>query len=64
MAIFERVTIERLRKASPRDAFWEVKASIYRMGNSTSEDFLNAFEELVDAGVLTWEQIEEFERRA
>jgi len=62
MAIFERDAIERLRRITPREAFWEVKASIYRTGAASSEDFLDAFGELVDAGVLSWEQIEEFER--
>lgn len=62
MAIFDPDTIERFKLADPRTAFWEVKSTIYRMGAATSEDFLNAFDELVDAGVLSWEQIEEFER--
>jgi len=63
VAIFDLETMERFRKADPREAFWEVKSSIYRTGGATSEDFLNAFEELVDAGILSWEQIEEFERK-
>jgi hypothetical protein len=62
VAIFDPETLERFRRSDPREAFWEVKASIYRMGGASSEDFLSAFDELVDAGVLSWEQIEEFER--
>ncbi len=62
MAIFDAETIDRFRKAEPREAFWEVKSSIYRTASASSEDFLNAFEELVDAGIFSWEQIEEFER--
>src|SRR5262245_59748487 len=62
VAIFDPDTIERFRSTDPRQAFLEVKSSIYRMGGVSSEDFLNAFDELVDAGVLSWEQIEEFER--
>jgi len=62
MAIFDPETVSRLRRAHPREAFWEVKQAIYKTGGASSEDFLNAFEELVDAGVLSWDQIEEFER--
>lgn len=62
MAIFEPETLERLRGANPRDAWWEVKSSVYRTGGATSEDFLDAYEELVEAGILSWEQIEEYER--
>jgi hypothetical protein len=63
MAIFDPETLARFRRTDPRETFWEVKSSIYRTGGASSEDFLNAFDELVDAGVLSWEQIEEFERR-
>jgi hypothetical protein len=38
-----------------------VKSSVYRTGGATSEDFLDAYEELVEAGILSWEQIEEYE---
>ncbi len=62
MAIFDPDTLERFRGASPRDVFWEAKAAIYRTGAASSEDFLDAFEEIVDAGILSWEQVEEFER--
>jgi hypothetical protein len=55
-------SVERLRIMSPRDAYWEVKSSIYRSGVSASEDFQAAFEQLVAAGVLSWDQIEDFER--
>lgn len=62
MTIFDEETVNRLRRAQPREAYLEVKEAVYKTGSVASEDFLNAFEELVDAGVLSWEQIEEFER--
>lgn len=62
MVLFDQKTLERFRQLTPRDAFWEVKTSIYRSGAASSEDFHDAFDELVDAGVLSWEQIEEFEK--
>lgn len=62
MAIFDEETVNRLRRAHPREVYSEVKEAIYKTGGASSEDFLSAFEELVDAGVLSWDQIEEFER--
>ena len=62
MATLDPESVERLRGMSPRDAYLEVKTSIYRSGVSASEDFQAAFEQLVVAGVLSWDQIEEFER--
>jgi len=61
MPLFDSETVQRLRTQNPREAYHEVKTAIYRAGESSSEAFLDAFEELVDAGVLTWDQIERFE---
>jgi hypothetical protein len=62
LAIFDAETVEKLRRGDPRSAYQAAKSSIYQLGGAGSEDFLEAFEQLVDAGVLTWEQIEEYER--
>ena len=51
--------IEALRKLSARDAFERVKDGLYRRGDAGSHEFLDAFEELVEAGVFTPEQLEE-----
>ena len=58
--LFDSETIERLRTLTPREAYDSVKGALYRQGPTASEDFLDAYEELVHAGILTWEQIEEF----
>ncbi|HXI02274.1 MAG TPA: hypothetical protein VNI57_03775 [Candidatus Saccharimonadales bacterium] len=62
MAVLDAESVERLRTKSPKDAYRQVKDSIYKAGAISSEDFLDAFEQLVDAGILSWDQIEEFER--
>jgi hypothetical protein len=58
--LFDFETIERLRALTPRAAYDAVKSALYRHGPTTSEDFLEAYEELVEEGILTWEQVEEF----
>ena len=60
MALLDPETVERLRYAAPEDAYREIKDAVYRSGGS-SEEFLEAFTELVEAGVISWEQIEEIE---
>ena len=61
MPIFDAETLERLSRETPRTAYDEVKTALYRSGPVSSDDFQSAFEELVDSGLLTWQQIEEFE---
>jgi hypothetical protein len=60
VAILDPETVERLRALTPRQAFEQAKSAVYRSGAVGSDDFLDVFEQLVDTGVLTWEQIEEF----
>lgn len=60
--LFDFETIERLRAMSPRDAYDEVKVALYRQGPTQSEDLREAYEELVEEGIFTWEQIEEWGR--
>ena len=55
-------TLERLRELSPREAFRNVTDTIYRAGGVSSDDFLDVYEQLVDAGILSWEEIEQLER--
>jgi hypothetical protein len=47
---------------TPREAYLDLKTAVYRGGAVSSEDFQTAFEQLVDAGILSWDQIEAFER--
>lgn len=59
---FDRETIERYRSLPADEAFEQVRSAVYRTGSVGSEDFLEAYEQLVREGVLTWEQIESFDR--
>ncbi|HEU4402243.1 MAG TPA: hypothetical protein VFT43_09070 [Candidatus Polarisedimenticolia bacterium] len=55
-------TIEELRLLEPRKAYDTVRRAVLQSPFGTSsEDLLAAMEQMVDAGILTWEQIEEFE---
>jgi hypothetical protein len=62
MIRFDAETIARLRALGPRKAYEQVRSAIHQTpGGASSEDFQQAYETLVDQGVLSWEQIEEFE---
>ncbi len=59
-AEFDRETIERFRAMPAREAYEEAKRAVYRSGPVSSDDFIDIFSQLVDEGVLTWDQVEEF----
>ncbi len=59
-AILAPETLERLRTLPPRQALAEAKHAVYRSGAVSSEDFLDVYEQLVDEGVVSWEQVAEF----
>ena len=61
MATFDPETLDRWRGMEPRAIYSEVVEALHRTGASTSEDFMDAFEEVVNQGLLTWEGIEVFE---
>jgi hypothetical protein len=62
MIDFDLETIEKLRAMGPRKAYDQIRQTVHRIpGGASSEDFQQAFEAMVDHGVLSWEQIEEFE---
>jgi len=61
-AELDRDTIERYRSLSARDAFEQAKSAGYRAGAVSSDDFLDLFGQLVDEGILTWDQVEDFNR--
>lgn len=54
-------TMERLRAMEPRAAYDTAREALLRLGSAGSEDFLDLWQQLVDEGVLTWDQVEEFE---
>ena len=59
-AILDRETLERLRALPPRDAFRDATDAVYRAGAVSSDDFLDVYEQMVDAGILSWEEIDRF----
>ena len=59
---FDAKTIARLRALGPRKAYEQARAAVHQIpGGASSEDFQQAYETLVEHGVLSWEQIELFE---
>ena len=61
MATFDPETLERWRGMEPKAIYLEVVEVLHRTGAATSAEFLDAFEDLVDEGLLTWEGIEALE---
>jgi hypothetical protein len=59
--MFDDDTLDRWRRLGPRATFEEARKALYRLGASSSEDFRSAFEELVESGLLSWDDIEQFE---
>ena len=62
MAEIDPETLERFRTLAPRAVYDEVREALYRIGAVSSEDFREVFEDLVAEGILSWEEIEGFER--
>jgi hypothetical protein len=60
--LFDETTLERFRGMRPREVYEEARDAVYRLGSTTSEQFVDVFDSLVDKGILTWSQIEEFEK--
>ena len=59
----DRRTLEDLRDLDPRDAYETVRRAIHQLpGGASSEDFQSALEQLVGEGILSWDEIERFER--
>lgn len=55
-------TLERLRTLDPRKAYETVKHSVLRNPwGASSEDLRAALDQLVAAGILTWDEVESFE---
>jgi hypothetical protein len=59
---FDSETLQRFRGLSPHEVYTEVIETVRRSPETKgSEDFLDALDALVDEGILTWDQIENFE---
>lgn len=55
-------TLESLRRLDPRKAYESVRQAVLRNPwGASSEDLQAAFEQVVAAGILTWEDVENFE---
>ncbi len=61
-AVLDPETLDRLRTMTPRQAYESARRAVYRSGAVSSEDFLDVYEQMVDEGILSWEQVGEFER--
>jgi hypothetical protein len=58
----DRKTLEDLRELEPREAWEQVRRAVYQSpGGAASEDFQAALEQLVAEGILSWDEIEQFE---
>ena len=55
-------TLEELRALGPREAYRSIRRALLENPHgSASEDFQAALERMVHDGILTWDQVEEFE---
>ena len=60
-AVLHPDTVEWLRNLPPRRAHKEARDAVYRSGPVSSDDFLDVYEQLVEEGILTWDQIKAFD---
>ena len=59
----DRITLEELRELEPRNAYDTIRRAVYQSpGGASSEDFQAALEQLVYEGILSWEEIDQFEK--
>jgi len=63
MGTFDPETLERWRTMKPEIVYIEARTALHKAGARSSEDFIDAFEELVNEGILTWEGIEDLDGR-
>ena len=64
MAEFDPTTLDRWRRLGPRTAFTEAREALLKLGATSSDDLLDVYEELVEQGLLSWEDISSFEDEA
>jgi hypothetical protein len=59
---FDVKTLERFRTMTPQQIYREVTDAVHQAaGPKGSEDFVDALDSLVDEGILSWDQIQNFE---
>jgi hypothetical protein len=55
-------TLEQLRLLGPREAYETVRRAVLQSHwGASSDDLLRALEQAVEAGILTWDDVESFE---
>ena len=55
-------TLENLKGLTPREAYESVRRAVLQNPwGASSEDLRTAFEQVIEAGILTWEEVETFE---
>ncbi len=56
-------TLEHLRTLAPREAYESVRRAVLQNPwGASSEDLQAALDQMIGAGILTWEDVEGFER--
>ena len=59
---FDPETLDRFRRMTPQEIYREVNLAVHQVpGGAGSEDFLDTLDSLVDEGILSWDQIQNFE---
>ena len=57
-------SLEALERLDPREVYESVRRAVLKNPwGASSEDLQAAFEQLVSNGILTWDEIEQFEAR-
>ncbi len=60
----DQKTLEHLRGLAPKQAYETVRRAVLdNPWGASSEDLREAFEQVVEAGILTWDEVESFEDR-
>jgi hypothetical protein len=54
-------TIERLRSLGPERAVDAARNVVLATQEAGSEDFLDLYEQLVEEGILSWHQVEQYD---
>lgn len=54
-------TIERLRSLGPEKAVVTARDAVFATEEAGSEDFLDLYEQLVEEGILSWDQVEQYD---
>ena len=60
--LIDEKSLEELRALGPRGAYETVRRAVLRNPwGASSEDLRSAFEQVVEAGILSWDDVDRFE---